>query len=104
MGEVLAVLAAAQAVRYGHHVDPAELAAPGRQGIEDEAVVQLGVDEGDLDAVLDEAVGELHHRDDMPLRGVRQHQDARCRRHVIRWEKNLRRGGRGSGLMSLQDQ
>jgi hypothetical protein len=52
----------AQPIRYGHHVDASKLAAMAGiiQGAKNAAMVDLGVNEGHLDAMLDEAVGELH--------------------------------------------
>ena len=51
------------------------------------AVVELGVDEGDGEATVEEAVGEFHERDDVALCRVRE--DERVRVRVRR----RRRGG-----------
>jgi hypothetical protein len=55
---------------------PPPSAAGGRlQRRDHQRVVHLGVDEGDLEAVVHQAVGELHERRDVALARHRQHHD-----------------------------
>lgn len=78
LAEVLAVVAVCQPVRDAHQADAVERRTVGH-GVEHERVVGLGVDEGDLDAMLDKTVGELHQRDYVALRGEGQGQDVESR-------------------------
>ena len=83
LGKVLAVLVVGQPVRDGCQVDAAQRlrrggVALGQRG-QHERVVHFGVDEGDLEAVVDEAVRELHERGDVALARHGQHQHVALR-------------------------
>ena len=83
LAKVLAVLVVGQPVRYVLQVDAAQRLRRGGVALgqrrEHEHVVHLCVDEGDLEAVVDEAVRELHERGDVALARHGQHQHVALR-------------------------
>jgi hypothetical protein len=61
-----------EAVRDGGEAEPREaVQRGGAAGAEEAAVVELGVDEGDVEATVVEDLGELQHGRDVPLRRER---------------------------------
>lgn len=61
-----------QTFRYGGEPEPLEaVERTGALGTEEPAVVELGVDEGDVEAPAVEDLGQLQHRRDVPLRRER---------------------------------
>jgi hypothetical protein len=78
--EVVAVLAVAHPVSDTHEPQPAIGRPAAGGGHDDAAVVELGVDEGDGEAPVEEAVGQLHERDHVALCWVREQQRVRRRR------------------------
>jgi hypothetical protein len=79
--QVVAVLAVVHPVRDPHQpqAPPAFSSRRASGGFHDAAVVELGVDEGDGEAPVEEAVGELHERDNVALGRVGEEERVRRR-------------------------